>query len=70
MNFLLWKISLLVVLVSLVSGCDKRPEHGGRRKKGDNGYRLVIGGEPDGYKPGSYYNCIDLYTRFKFFLVN
>jgi hypothetical protein len=58
MNFFWWKFVLLATLLSLANCCDKRPENAGRRKKGDNGYRLVIGGDPDGYKPGSYYNCM------------
>lgn len=40
------------------SSCPKAPRHlnPGRRTRGDNGYRLVVGDNPNGYIPGKTYN--------------
>lgn len=40
------------------SSCPKAPRHlnPGRRTRGDNGYKLVIGDNPSGYIPGKTYN--------------
>ncbi|XP_055700255.1 spondin-1 [Phlebotomus papatasi] len=48
-----------------VSGCRKVPpfENYSRRTRGDNGYRLIIGGEPNGYEPGKIYNLFLLGSR-------
>uniref|UniRef100_A0A1B0D368 Reelin domain-containing protein n=1 Tax=Phlebotomus papatasi TaxID=29031 RepID=A0A1B0D368_PHLPP len=61
-------IFLLVFVVFVaqeVSGCRKVPpfENYSRRTRGDNGYRLIIGGEPNGYEPGKIYNLFLLGSR-------
>lgn len=53
---------LITLLINLVCACTKKPLsnlNGGRKKSGDNGYRLVIGSNPDeGYEAGKTYNCM------------
>lgn len=41
-----------------MTACRKIPagDHG-RKIAGDNGYRLYLGDEPNGYEPGKIYNC-------------
>lgn len=49
---------LLIVVAGSVLGCGKVPsdsQHGPKRS-GDNGYRVIIGGEPTSYIPGKTYN--------------
>lgn len=52
----------ITLLINLVGACTKKPLsnlNGGRKKSGDNGYRLVIGSNPDeGYEAGKTYNCM------------
>lgn len=40
------------------SSCPKAPRHlnPGRRTRGDNGYKLMVGDNPNGYIPGKTYN--------------
>ncbi len=53
-------ICALSLLVGNVSCCSRVPQapHG-RKGRGDNGYRIIIGDEPSGYEPGRIYNCKD-----------
>jgi hypothetical protein len=58
------KVAIIVLLQLLglvavhASGCNNVPmvPHG-PKVSGDNGYRLIVGGEPSGYEPGKTYNC-------------
>lgn len=55
------RVSLMLMLcwgALDASSCPKAPRHlnPGRRTRGDNGYRLVIGDNPNGYIPGKTYN--------------
>lgn len=55
-------VVFITLLINLVCACTKKPLsnlNGGRKKGGDNGYRLVIGNNPDeGYEAGKTYNCM------------
>lgn len=60
MNFRIFQFLLISVLLTLVHSCKKVPPkvlNHGRKRNGDNGYRLVIGNNPSGYEPGKIYNC-------------
>jgi hypothetical protein len=60
MNFRAIQFLLISALVAIALGCKKVPPktlNHGRKQNGDNGYRLVIGGNPSGYEPGKIYNC-------------
>uniref|UniRef100_A0A7G3AYU6 Putative spondins extracellular matrix n=1 Tax=Lutzomyia longipalpis TaxID=7200 RepID=A0A7G3AYU6_LUTLO len=59
-----WSIAK-ALLAGQVSGCRKVPpfENYSRRTRGDNGYKLIIGGEPNGYEPGKIYNLFLLGSR-------
>lgn len=60
MNFRLFQFLLISVLLTFVYSCKKVPPktlNPGRKRAGDNGYRLVIGNNPNGYEPGKIYNC-------------
>jgi hypothetical protein len=55
------KFLLISALLAAALGCKKLPPktlNHGRKQSGDNGYRLVIGNDPDGYEPGKIYNCM------------
>lgn len=56
---------ILVVVASIASACDKRPPDDAKpRKRGDNGYKLLIGTTPiSGYQPGKVYNLFLLGQR-------
>ena len=60
-----FQLSAFVIVIILdccviggIYGCPKTPNviHG-RRTRGDNGYKLLIGNSPLGYTPGKTYNC-------------
>lgn len=50
-------LCVLSLLVGSISSCSRAPQapHG-RKGRGDNGYRIIIGDEPSGYEPGKIYN--------------
>lgn len=49
---------LFSILLACVLACRKIPSNvHGRKSAGDNGYRLYLGDEPNGYEPGKIYNC-------------
>lgn len=56
------KFLLISALVAGAFACKKMPPKSlnyGKKQSGDNGYRLVIGNNPDeGYEPGKIYNCM------------
>lgn len=62
MQFRVFNLFLVSALVSVALACKKLPPktlNSGRKQIGDNGYRLVIGNNPDdGYEPGKIYNCM------------
>lgn len=44
--------------VAITLACRKSPSQiHGRKTRGDNGYKLYLANEPDGYEPGKIYNC-------------
>lgn len=56
---LLLSLSLLILIITpFVLTCDKRPtfEDLKPKRRGDNGYKLLIGANPKGYEPGKTYN--------------
>lgn len=60
MSFRAIQFLAISALVATAIGCKKVPPkilNHGRKQSGDNGYRLVIGGNPSGYEPGKIYNC-------------
>lgn len=62
MHFGWVKFLLISALVAGAFACKKMPPKSlnyGKKQSGDNGYRLVIGNNPDeGYEPGKIYNCM------------
>lgn len=64
MHALHWCLSLLFT-ISFVLACDKRPpfEEFRPRRRGDNGYKLLIGGGHTSYEPGKTYNLFLLGQR-------
>lgn len=62
MQFRMVKFVLMFAIVAGALGCKKMPSKSlnyGKKQSGDNGYRLVIGNNPDeGYEPGKIYNCM------------
>lgn len=66
MNFRIFHLLLISALVSFALCCRKIPPKNlnhGRKQNGDNGYRLVIGNNPDGYEPGKIYNLFLVGSR-------
>lgn len=60
MNFhqFIYGAILLGLFIVNIDCCRKIPRVAhNRRTKGDNGYRLFLGDEPNGYEPGKTYNC-------------
>ncbi|KAG4068199.1 hypothetical protein HA402_008840 [Bradysia odoriphaga] len=57
-------VCALLVLIEGISCCSRVPQapHG-RKGRGDNGYRIIIGDEPSGYEPGKIYNLFLLGSR-------
>lgn len=68
---------IALVCIEVALGCPRAPRDlpHGRRKRGDNGYKLSIGDNPSGYVPGKIYNLflygarthnkIQQFTHFK-----
>ncbi|KAL7024638.1 hypothetical protein ACKWTF_013141 [Chironomus riparius] len=66
MNFRIFQFLLISVLLTFVHSCKKVPPktlNHGRKRNGDNGYRLVIGNNPNGYEPGKIYNLFLVGSR-------
>lgn len=55
---LIFIILATLTVIELILCCNKIPNNipYGKKKTGDNGYRLIVGDEPNGYKPGKIYN--------------
>lgn len=51
-------ICVASLIIQSIACCARVPQgpHG-RKGRGDNGYRIIIGDEPSGYEPGKIYNC-------------
>ncbi|XP_055383628.1 spondin-1 [Condylostylus longicornis] len=62
----MFRIWFLITLISLsyVRSCPRAPSapHG-RRTRGDNFYKLILGDNPSGYEPGKTYNLLLLGSR-------
>lgn len=72
MQFRVLQLFVISVVVAATFACKKLPSktlNYGKRQSGDNGYRLVIGNNPDdGYEPGKIYNCMCLLNLCEVFM--
>lgn len=58
-------LSICLLIIPIILACDKRPtfEDLKPKRRGDNGYKLLIGSNPKGYEPGKTYNIFLLGQR-------